>query len=962
MAQYFASQVLSVANGQCGYQETGNNHTKYAADLGFGQNQAWCQTFVCWCFVQAYGREAGQSLLCGYMGASTMECKNAFASKNQIVQVPQPGDIWWRKRSGGGHVGIVTSASLSGNSIIIRTVEGNTSCSTAGSQWNGDGVFQKSHTITNGRDENGNQSWFGRPAYSGQGSSNPYPGGAVYENSGEGFSLEGLVNNALGGASSLIDIGAEAVGVVAGRLKSLVDDLASAFALRLSGDYLTASYEIAYQTVVTDIERDEIRSVTDYSVEKEGTNLLSYPSLVESPYIILQVGEYKFGTYSKESLNKSLNINYPNFITRLDIHKISGQVNQYTIALEYQIQYGDDPNLIDRIFSSVGYGLVKISYGDWASPTFIYKEEEAMITSLSSSVNFASSKISYTLKCTSNALVLASGYFDFPYYSSMKPSKLIEDILFDNQYGLQEVFTGMTSKTKVRNLGLIASDDKSVTIEAKHGIDALSYINYLVTCMSSSTNNDEGPIKDSVYKIAIYDDTYGDLDLNGSYFKITKVSYSDSVLSTADTYSVDVGFPTNNLVMNFSVQNDNSWALLYNYSDKVNTSEYAYSIDNSGNLVTQYSPAVAMSTTNFKMTESQKTWWTNMTQFPIKAQLEIKGLVRPTMLMTYLRVNALFYGQRHITSGLYTITRQDDTIDRNGYRTRLSLLRVAGDNDYIVRVKKQVTSNLPVAITSKNVEPPEQSTSTISAIATRAMTTVNNVWDIITNPEDFANEMIEKYGGGAIDNSILRNSGMGIGGGMYFGSGSSFSGSGGQLVWDVLMSVINNPIGVAAAMGNLACEGGYDSGTKREYPHSDWTAYKNWYSTYTDASYTQAIDSGKLSREQFRYPLLEYDGSKKSYGYGMVQWTDNRKYNLYDFAKSMGTSIGDVEMQAKFILQELSSSYRSTLNAMQNATDIDSATQFWFNKYEGINDSSGSKRKEAARTAYNLYSGRSYGI
>ena len=63
----------------------------------------------------------------------------------------------------------------------------------------------------------------------------------------------------------------------------------------------------------------------------------------------------------------------------------------------------------------------------------------------------------------------------------------------------------------------------------------------------------------------------------------------------------------------------------------------------------------------------------------------IKGLIRPVMLMTYLRVNAMFYGQKHISSGLYIITKQEDTVDKAGYRTTLSLMRVAGDNDVFIK-------------------------------------------------------------------------------------------------------------------------------------------------------------------------------------------------------------------------------------------------------------------------------------
>jgi len=63
------------------------------------------------------------------------------------------------------------------------------------------------------------------------------------------------------------------------------------------------------------------------------------------------------------------------------------------------------------------------------------------------------------------------------------------------------------------------------------------------------------------------------------------------------------------------------------------------------------------------MTEVQKTWWTNMTKFPVKATLKLKGLVKPSMLTTYIRINALFYGQRHISSGLYFITSQTDSVN-----------------------------------------------------------------------------------------------------------------------------------------------------------------------------------------------------------------------------------------------------------------------------------------------------------
>lgn len=48
--------------------------------------------------------------------------------------------------------------------------------------------------------------------------------------------------------------------------------------------------------------------------------------------------------------------------------------------------------------------------------------------------------------------------------------------------------------------------------------------------------------------------------------------------------------------------------------------------------------------------------------------------------MSNLRVNALFYGQKHSSSGLYVITKQVDTINASGYSTTLDLLRIGADN------------------------------------------------------------------------------------------------------------------------------------------------------------------------------------------------------------------------------------------------------------------------------------------
>lgn len=446
--------------------------------------------------------------------------------------------------------------------------------------------------------------------------------------------------------------------------------------------------QIVYETKTADITHAVVRTA-DYSGslnKTKTTNLLSYPSLVESPFVMVKIGNYTFGTYSAEAYGSGVKIDYPNYVTSLNVVKINGSVNQYTINFVYQIRKGDDPNLLDKVFSSVGYKTIKISYGDWQSPTFIFREEEALITKLTSNVDFYNSRISYTLQCTSTALGLLGSSHYFPPRHA-KPSDVIKEVFKNSKYGLSDIFYGMNAQDLN---SLIAGDDKAVDIFEKASMDSLSYLNYLVTCMISQTNSDTDVLLDSSYHLTIHDDKYGD-DVGGPYFKVTKVNSTSKTLSNYDTYEVDIGYPSDNLVTEFSISNDNSWALLYGYSGATAQQNYVYNIDNSGRIIKEYSPDTTTSATSFITTPSQKTWWTNMTKFPVQAQLVIKGLVRPAMLMTYIRINAMFYGQRHISSGIYFVTKQLDKVDSSGYRTILTLTRFAGDDDYIKLLKEKVT-------------------------------------------------------------------------------------------------------------------------------------------------------------------------------------------------------------------------------------------------------------------------------
>ena len=125
-------------------------------------------------------------------------------------------------------------------------------------------------------------------------------------------------------------------------------------------------YTVEYETVTDEVEITRARTVEYDGVlnQTKSASLLTYPTNVEAPFVLLTVGKYTFGTYSEKRNGSSLKIDYPNFIQGLRVTKINGQLNQYEVDLVYQIQKGNDPNIVDKIFGSVGYGTVRFSYGD----------------------------------------------------------------------------------------------------------------------------------------------------------------------------------------------------------------------------------------------------------------------------------------------------------------------------------------------------------------------------------------------------------------------------------------------------------------------------------------------------------------------------------------------------------------------------------------------------------------------
>lgn len=438
--------------------------------------------------------------------------------------------------------------------------------------------------------------------------------------------------------------------------------------------------------------RTELNSVGIYIDSSiKPINLLSSTARVETPFIKVTIGNYTFGVYDKavgegvdeQGVFKSHKIQFPNFVQQLDVKKINGQVNNYTLTLKYPITEASDPNFFEKVFSSVSQSRkIVFSYGDFSLPTFYYKNEQAIITDIKTSFSIQTSVITYTVSAVSSCAMVSAGAFSFV-HKFAKPSDIIKEVLYNKKYGLQEIFYGMADQAQVEANSLILGDDKAVSISLKTNISILDYLSYLVSCMTPMSDTKENIYKQAIYSLVVIDDTTG--TFNGPYFKIVKVEKSNSSdINKLATYEVDIGYPAANVVLSFDVENNENYSILYKYNQTLTNENYSQRINDNGELEQIYAPMITSSNPLHETTEADRTWWTSVTQYPIKASLQLKGLLRPAILMTYVKLNVWFFGRKHISSGLYIITQQTDSVSVSGFSTTLKLTRVSGDDNYIV--------------------------------------------------------------------------------------------------------------------------------------------------------------------------------------------------------------------------------------------------------------------------------------
>lgn len=183
MGKCYASSVIAVAQGEIGYKEKAsnsqldsktanaghNNYTKYARDFdekypkwynGKKNGFEWCDMFVDWCFLTAFGYEAALRLLCQperSCGAGCTWSAKYYKQKGQFhTSNPKAGDqiFFGTSIDNCTHTGLVEKV----DSANVYTIEGNTS----------DQCARRTYALNSSKIVG-----YGRPKYDGAGTTTP---------------------------------------------------------------------------------------------------------------------------------------------------------------------------------------------------------------------------------------------------------------------------------------------------------------------------------------------------------------------------------------------------------------------------------------------------------------------------------------------------------------------------------------------------------------------------------------------------------------------------------------------------------------------------------------------------------------------------------------------------------------------------------------------------------------------
>ena len=387
---------------------------------------------------------------------------------------------------------------------------------------------------------------------------------------------------------------------------------------------------------------------------------LSSPHQIVVPFVRAEFGGEVFGLTDK--YNSYTKVRQSDFITDLQVDKYgSGAVNRYSLTLKYIISPETDPNYIDLVISKAIDRKIKFTYGDLTQPQYSYKNEEALIENVIPNVDYKNNSITYTITATSSTTLNYTQKKNFDRVVK-KPSEVILAVLYNTENGLLDLLPGMLEKDRVLANGWIpVGEDVVVEIAEKRGISPLDYILYLVSLMKG--------VSGKYYFLKLIDRGGAE---GGSYFEIV----STASKSSSKMMTIQIGYPGSIPVYSFSTTQNTSLALMTEYRDKIETGLYQdYGF--SGDLITKnyYSNEI----NDGLASVNAKNWWDKITNYPLTGSLTIEGLYVPAEIVQSVYLDIYFFGRKYNHSGEYLITGQQDKISSNGYKTTLSLMRIAND-------------------------------------------------------------------------------------------------------------------------------------------------------------------------------------------------------------------------------------------------------------------------------------------
>lgn len=163
-----------------------------------------------------------------------------------------------------------------------------------------------------------------------------------------------------------------------------------------------------------------------------------------------------------------------------------------------------------------------------------------------------------------------------------------------------------------------------------------------------------------------------------------------------------------------------------------------------------------------------------------------------------------------------------------------------------------------------------------------------------------------------------------------------------KTIWERLKGNGFSDVAAAAVMGNMEAESNCISYRLQ----GDFTS-----GFQKSVDYTAGVDNGMIRRDDFIYR------GPGGGGYGLCQWTyQPRKAGLYDLAKAAGASIGDEEIQIKWLIQELwQDEFRPVLNILQNSESIRECSDALIKKFLRPADQSDAVCVQRAQLGQSFY-------